>query len=295
MDKKELRLRRSARKDSIKIEKLANEYNFQIVSRYFEDIEYDEEFTKIAVDKEGNVIGGCIGEIYAWGVLYVDTLWVDEKYRGKDIGSNLIKAVEDVGREKGCYLCFVGTLDVQARPFYEKQGYKLFGTMKDTPKGHEDYGLYKQLDVETSSKKCKKIDYEIKDGNEEQSEYVDDKLEEYNLTKIPNSKHDYIKINRKFVDKDGKLVAGIMAGVSSWDIGWVWTIWVEEPYRNNGLGSALLSHFEKQAKAKGATVVEIVSVFDWQIDFFLKNGYEIGQKLDNFPKGHTFYVIKKDL
>ena len=125
MDKKELRLRRSARKDSMQIEKLANEYNFQIVPRYFEDIEYDEEFTKIAVDKEGNVIGGCIGEIYAWGVLYVDTLWVDEKYRGKNIGSNLIEAVEDVGREKGCYLCFLGTLDVQARPFYEKQGYKL--------------------------------------------------------------------------------------------------------------------------------------------------------------------------
>ncbi len=294
MDKKELRLRRSARKDSMQIEKLAHEYNFQIVPRYFEDIEYDEVFTKIAVDKEGNVIGGCIGEIYAWGVLYVDILWVDEKYRGKDIGSNLIKAVEDVGREKGCYLCFLGTMDIQARPFYEKNGYKLFGTIKNWPEGHEDYGLYKPLDVEVPSRECKPIDYEIKDGTEEQGEYVDDQLGEYNLTKIPK-KHDYIKINRKFVDKDGKLVAGIMAGVGWWDTAWIWVIWTEEEYRNKGLGSELLAHFEKQAKAKGATSVVAEEVFDWNLNFFLKNGYEIVQKLDNFPKGHTFYVVKKDL
>ena len=191
-------------------------------------------------------------------------------------------------------MCLLGTLDVQARPIYEKNGYKLFGTIKNWPEGHEDYGLYKPLDVEVPSRECKPIDYEIKDGTEEQGEYVDDKLEEYCLTKIPK-KHDYIKLNRKFVDKDGKLVAGIMAGVGEWDTAWIWVIWTEEEYRNKGLGSELLAHFEKQAKAKGATSVVAEEVFDWNLNFFLKNGYEIAQKLDNFPKGHTFYVVRKDL
>ena len=49
MDNKELRLRRSARKDSMKIEKLLNEYRFQIVPRYFNDLDEEYEFRKIAV------------------------------------------------------------------------------------------------------------------------------------------------------------------------------------------------------------------------------------------------------
>ena len=294
MDNKELRLRRSARKDSMKIEKLLNEHRFQIVPRYFNDLDEEYEFRKIAVDSEGNIIGGCIGDIYPWGALYVDTLWVSEKYRGKDIGSNLLKAVEDVGRERGCYLSFLGTLDFQAKPFYEKHGYKLFGTSKDWPKGHEEYALYKPLDVDVPERGCKKIDYVIKDGTEEEGEYVDDQLGENNLKFVPKH-HDYIKINRKFVDKDGNLVAGIMAGDGWWDIAFVWVLWVEEPYRNQGLGTKLLSHFEKQAKAKGANVVVVEGVFDWDLDFFLKRGYVVFQKLDNFPKGHTFYSVEKEI
>ena len=291
---KEFRLRRSARKDSIRVEESLYDSYYKKIPRVFEDIEIEKEFCKIAVDSEGNIIGGCVGDIYAWGVLYVDTLWVSEKYRGKDLGSNLLKAVEDVGREKGCHLSFLGTLDFQARPFYEKHGYKLFGIAKDWPKGHEDYALYKPLDVDVPERGCKPTDYVIRDGTEEEGEYVDDQLGEYNLKFVPKH-HDYIKINRKIVDKDGNFVAGIFAGDGWWDTAFIWALWVEEPYRNKGFGTKLLSHFEKQAKAKGAYAVVAEGVFDWSLDFFLKRGYEVFQELHDFPKGHTFYSVKKEL
>jgi hypothetical protein len=37
------------------------------------------------------------------------------------------------------------TLSFQARPFYEKLGYKLFGELVDYPKGHTTYCLVKKL------------------------------------------------------------------------------------------------------------------------------------------------------
>ena len=32
--------------------------------------------------------------MYCWDVAYVDTLWVDENYRGKGLGSKLLAEIE---------------------------------------------------------------------------------------------------------------------------------------------------------------------------------------------------------
>lgn len=289
-----LRLRRSARKDSQRIEKLVYDYYFKTVpvAEGFSDEE--ELVCKKILDKDGNIIAGCAAYIYQWGCLYVDDLWVDEKYRRQELGSNLLQTVEEIGKNKGCYLSYVETGDFQAKPFYLKHGYTIFGTVKDHPVGHEDYMLFKKLDIEQSKRQCKPIDYEIIDGSEDDGEYIDDKLYEYNLPFL-NPKHDYIKINRKLVDESGKVVAAIMAGVSNVDVGWIWKIWVEEEYRNQGLGTLLLRHFEKKAKEKGATKIIAEEIYDWNIDFFLKNGYNVAGELPNLPKGHSYFVIDKKL
>ena len=37
------------------------------------------------------------------------------------------------------------TLDFQAKPFYQKQGFEVYGELQDTPKGHTTYFLVKRL------------------------------------------------------------------------------------------------------------------------------------------------------
>ena len=290
-----LRLRRSARKDSLRIEKLVYEYYFNLVPKVFEDIEEEETVCKKVVDKDGHIIAGCTGYIYPWGMMYIDDMWVDEKYRRQELGSNALQAVEKVAEEKGVYVITLGTWDFQARPYYLKHGYKVFSTKKDCPKGHEDYELYKRLDKEHTKRACKPIPYEILDGNEEDAEYICDQLDDGFNAKHIELKHPYIKINRKLVNQDGKVVAAIMAGVSEIDLGWIWKIWVDEEYRQQGLGTLLLKHFEKKAKEKGATKVISEEIYDWNIDFFLKAGYKVSGTLDDFPKGHTYYLIDKDI
>ena len=79
---------------------------------------------------------------------------------------------------------------------------------------------------------------------------------------MSHDKHDYIKIKRKLVNKDGKVVAAIMAGVTEVDVGWIWKLWVDEEYRGQGLGTLLVKHFEKKAKEKGATKIISQETFD---------------------------------
>ena len=83
--------------------------------------------------------------MYGWNVLYIDILWVAEQYRKQGLGSILLKSVEQTAKEKGCYLVHLDTFDFQAKEFYEKHGYTLFGTLEDCPKGHCRYYLKKQF------------------------------------------------------------------------------------------------------------------------------------------------------
>ena len=134
------------------------------------------------------------------------------------------------------------------------------------------------------------------DGSEEDVDYICEQLDYgFNAKHLDISDHGYIKINRKLVNKNGKVVAAIMAGVDEINIGWIWKVWVDEEYRHQGLGTLLVKHFEKKAKEKGATKIISEEVIDWNIGFFKKIGYSVAGELEDFPKGHTFYYIYKDL
>ena len=46
---------------------------------------------------------------------------------------------------RGCFGAWVDTFSFQARPFYEKQGYTVFGTIADQPPGHARHFLFKRF------------------------------------------------------------------------------------------------------------------------------------------------------
>ena len=290
-----LRLRRSARKDSMRIEELVYDYYYQLVPVVDGFSKEEELVCKIIVDQDGKIIAGCGGNAYGWGGFYVDDMWVDEKYRRQELGSHALQAVEKAAEDRGCHIIFLGTWDFQARPFYEKHGYQVFSTIKDCPKGHTDYSLFKLVDKNAPKRPQKPIEFQILDGNEEDEDYICEQLDEgYNKQHL-DLKHDYIKINRKLVNEKGEAVAAIMAGVNEFDVGRIWKIWVDEEYRHQGLGSLLIRHFEKKAKEKGATKIVFEEVYDWNVGFFLKNGYNVAGELKDLPKGHSFFIVEKDI
>jgi hypothetical protein len=55
-------------------------------------------------------------------------------------------AARPAGRARGCIGSFLDTFSFQARPFYEKQGYTVFGRIENFPKGHTRFLLSKRWD-----------------------------------------------------------------------------------------------------------------------------------------------------
>ncbi len=102
--------------------------------------------TIAARDDRGAVVGGLAGEIRpAWKWLYVQQLWISEEYRQRGIGQQLLRAAEAEARRLGCLYAALDTLDFQARPFYEKEGYRVWAVRDDYPPGHQQFYLRKAL------------------------------------------------------------------------------------------------------------------------------------------------------
>jgi GNAT superfamily N-acetyltransferase len=99
--------------------------------------------------ENGELMGGLLGDIWAaW--LHVRILSVAMPVRGKGFGKELVKRAEAYSVERGCTDAFLDTFSFQARPFYEKLGYRVFGTLENHPIGHQHYFMTKKLDSEAS-------------------------------------------------------------------------------------------------------------------------------------------------
>lgn len=95
-------------------------------------------------DDSGATVGGLWGRIgYDW--LFVELLAVPEEARGGGHGRALMSEAERIARKAGCVGIWLDTYEFQARGFYEKLGFTLFGTIEDYPVGHSRFFLQKRF------------------------------------------------------------------------------------------------------------------------------------------------------
>ena len=260
----------------------------------FEDTIEDELVVFKVADSDGNIIAGCNLIINCWRIADLDILWVEERYRRQGIGSALIREAEHTAREKGCRFMTLGTFDFQAKPLYEKLGFTVCGIIENCPtEGHTHYDMIKRIDTPSDESAAASCTFEIQPGDEDDAEYIDDKLVEYNWSQVP-AVHDFEGIGRKIQGSNDEPAAAGFAGVNFWNIAFLEMLWVDEPHRNQGIGSCLLSEIEREAKEKGACIV-MIDARDWNVEFFKKLGYTVYCTLEDYPNGHSKYKLQKRL
>jgi len=284
-----------------KLENLTKEDAAYILEKINEivprEVDADEEEFVLKVENEnGEIIGGCIAVVYEyhWSRLFLDTLWVDERYRHHGIGSMIIRELGRIAKEKGCRVITLGTASYMARPFYEKHGFTVFTTLK-RENGYISYSLVKYLENDTPEympTNNSGARFEISFGDEDDAEVIENGIQAYSEAYEP--KYENVGFYKKLVDKDGRFVAGLIADAEKGANGFAEAIFVEEPLRHQGLGTYLLKQAEEFAKENGASMV-LTNAGDWNVDFFIKNGYLVRGELKDVPKGHDCYELYKML
>ena len=102
--------------------------------------------------ERGETMGGLLGGIWG-GWLHVTFLWVDEAVRGQDWGTRLMDRAEAYARERGAHSATLDTHSFQARPFYERRGFRVLNDdevsagLRAKVVEEEGYGLPAELRV----------------------------------------------------------------------------------------------------------------------------------------------------
>jgi GNAT superfamily N-acetyltransferase len=95
-------------------------------------------------DEEGRAWGGIFCETWLYS-LYIDVLWIDERFRGEGYGRALIEEAERIAREHGCTLAHTCTFSYQAPGSYQRMGYTTFAALDAFPDGIVQYFLNRVL------------------------------------------------------------------------------------------------------------------------------------------------------
>jgi ribosomal protein S18 acetylase RimI-like enzyme len=100
-------------------------------------------FSLLLKDEEGEVRGG-IRAVLALCWLQIDHFWIDDSLQRRGYGSSLISRAEKEAEAKGAIGAQLTTSTFQAIGFYEKQGYREIGRLKDRPPGQDRVWMAKR-------------------------------------------------------------------------------------------------------------------------------------------------------
>lgn len=136
-------IEKSTDEESNLVDKGLNEYNSSKVP-------FTQEPIFVSIDRvikglNGEILAGINSELYCWNCLYIQALWVKEEFRQKGYGAALLNEVEKIAKEEGCKLIHLDTFDFQAKDFYLKHGYEIFGVLEDCPLEYKRYYMKKNI------------------------------------------------------------------------------------------------------------------------------------------------------
>ncbi|MFA7560765.1 MAG: GNAT family N-acetyltransferase [Candidatus Izemoplasmatales bacterium] len=132
-----------------KSQKSIKEYD-QVLKKANKKIRKSLNFSSEVVDiqfvalDDGEFVGGIYGN-FQYDYLFINILFVDEDYRGRQIATRLMDLIEDAARKRGVYNLYLTTFEFQALGFYQKRGYQKVMTIYDFPIGFKEYTVHKRL------------------------------------------------------------------------------------------------------------------------------------------------------
>ncbi|WP_137221347.1 GNAT family N-acetyltransferase [Shewanella sp. MEBiC00475] len=102
-----------------------------------------EPLTIVARNDKGEIIGDVAGRTI-YNNFLINVVWVDDLYRGKGLGQELMKIAEVEAIKHGCLITQLDTLDFQAPQFHPKVGFTIIGTVPKFTGSPERYVMMKQ-------------------------------------------------------------------------------------------------------------------------------------------------------
>jgi GNAT superfamily N-acetyltransferase len=248
-------------------------------------------------DASNGLSGGLLGNVVG-GWLHVRSLWVDKMWRGRGYATQLMAAAERYAIAKGCIAAFLQTASYEARPLYEKLGYRVFAELGDHPsKGHNRYFLAKQplSGIDDGGYRRDRADIVMQPyASGDVMATVNRGIQTHASAAIGLPEQMWFAANFFLRNEDGEILGGALG--DTWGL-WlhVSDLWADPALRGKGYATKLMNAIEQLAVQRGCANFYL-DTFSFQArPLYEKLGYKVFGTLENHPKGHSHYFLKKSL
>ncbi|MFZ5784685.1 MAG: GNAT family N-acetyltransferase [Pseudomonadota bacterium] len=122
--------------------------------------------------------------------------------------------------------------------------------------------------------------------------FVRDHLDFYNVGVTGESA--YYPVNFFLKSPRAEVLGGVVGDI--WG-GWlrINIVWVDEAVRGQGWASRMMDEAEAYGRERGCGWAELDTHSFQARPFYEKRGYEVFAQLDDYPKGHKKFFLKKKL
>lgn len=93
----------------------------------------------------GTIVAGLDACMTAYKILYVSTVYVDEKYRRKGYGKMLFEEMEKRAKLLGANTIRLDTFNWQGKEFYQAMNYEQVGHYRNDIDNYEEYFFLKRI------------------------------------------------------------------------------------------------------------------------------------------------------
>ncbi|MEM6586531.1 MAG: GNAT family N-acetyltransferase [Pseudomonadota bacterium] len=104
----------------------------------------NHDYALLLKDDTGALQGGLIAQS-RWGSFYIDILAVSDALRGLGWGTRLMQKAEAEARNRQCHHMWLDTYAFQAKAFYERHGFSVFGQIDGPQPYYPHYFMMKRL------------------------------------------------------------------------------------------------------------------------------------------------------
>jgi GNAT superfamily N-acetyltransferase len=126
----------------------------------------------------------------------------------------------------------------------------------------------------------------------EDGEFLEEQLYHYNVEQTGYDDGNLLSI---WIHNDAN---ERLAGLHGWTWGgscYIRDLWVHPDLRGQGYGTQLLQAAEQAARTRGCHHVVLESYSFQAPEFYQQHGYEVFAVLDDHPRGHRNYYLRKRL
>lgn len=244
----------------------------------------------------GEILGGLLGDIWG-GWLHVGSLWVSESIRGRRFAGELMARAHQYAIEKSCTHTHLQTGSYEARPFYEKLGYRIYAELQNHPtRPHARYFMSKPLDKHAEGPLHVKELAIVMDPypSKDAEVVVRQAITTHAYAAIGLPEKEWAPHNFFLRDGDGEILGGLLGNIWG-DWMFIAYVWVDRTLRGRGHASKLMAVAEEHAIAKGCGNA-FLDTFSFQArPLYEKLGYRVFGEEKDHPKGHSRYLLTKRL